>query len=435
MTESRRDIGFWTAVSLVIGGMVGSGVFSLPAALAKYGGLSVLAWTVAAFGSVALALVFAHLARRNPGAGGVYAFTRDSFGDLAGFLVAWGYWISVWCANAALSLSFAGYALSFVPSLAHSTEAAVWIAVATLWFLTGVNSLGVAAAGRVQVVTTALKLLPLAVVGVGGLLYFNTEHFAVPAPAAGESYGGLLIAAVTIAMFAFVGLESATIPAAATKDPQRTIPRATIIGTLLTAAIYVLSTSGALSLVAPAVLKDSAAPFADAARVLGGNGLGAVVAIGAAISSFGSLNGWILIVGQLPLAVARDGVFPSPFARLSSRGVPLTGMLIAGVLSTALIALNYRGGTHPNLVSLFTTITLISTLSTLVPYAFCSLAVYLPAGRRAINLAAGMAVIAAIAFVYAMFAIYGAGAPIVFQGFLLILSGLPVYVWVKRARA
>lgn len=432
MSESRRDIGFWTAVSLVIGGMVGSGVFTLPSALAKYGGLSVLAWMVAALGSVALALVFAHLARRNPGAGGVYAFTRESFGDLAGFLVAWGYWISVWSANAALSLSFAGYALSFVPSLAHSTQAAAIVAVSTVWFLVGVNSRGVGLAGRVQVVTTALKLLPLVVVGIGGLWYFDRAHFAAPTLSAGESYGGLLIAAVTIAMFAFVGLESATIPAAATKDPQRTIPRATIIGTLLTAAIYVLSTSGALSLVAPAALRDSSAPFADAARVLGGQGLGAVVAIGAAISSFGSLNGWILIVGQLPLAVARDGVFPSPFARLSSRGVPLTGMLIAGGLSTGLIALNYRGS--PNLVALFTAITLISTLSTLVPYAFCSLAVYLPAGRRAAHLPALMAAIAAVAFAYSMFAIYGAGAPIVFQGFLLMLSGLPVYVWVRRER-
>jgi APA family basic amino acid/polyamine antiporter len=283
----------------------------------------------------------------------------------------------------------------------------------------------------VQVVTTALKLLPLIVVGVGGLAYFNKAHFAAPVLEPGQSYGGLLIAAVTIAMFAFVGLESATIPAAATKDPRRTIPRATIIGTLVAAAIYVISTSGALSLVPPAVLKGSSAPFADAARVLGGNTLGAVVAIGAAISSFGSLNGWILIVGQLPLAVARDGIFPSPFGRISSRGVPLTGMLIAGTLSTGLIALNYDGS--QNLVSLFTAITLISTLSTLVPYAFCSLAVYLPGGHRATTLAAGMAAIAAIAFVYVMFAIYGAGAAIVFQGFLLILCGLPVYVWVRAS--
>jgi APA family basic amino acid/polyamine antiporter len=239
-----------------------------------------------------------------------------------------------------------------------------------------------------------------------------------------------LLAAVTITMFAFVGLESATIPAAATRDPERTIPRATMIGTVVTAVIYVVSTAGALSLMAPEVLAKSSAPFADAARVLGGNGLGVVVAIGAAIASFGSLNGWVLIVGQLPLAVARDGMFPSPFARLSSRGVPLTGMLISGVLSTGLIGLNYSGA--DNLVALFTKITLISTLSTLVPYVFCSLSVFLPGGRRAKDLSVGIAIAAALAFVYAMFAIGGAGADVVWMGFLLILGGLPVYVWVKR---
>jgi APA family basic amino acid/polyamine antiporter len=430
LSQTRRDIGFWTAVSLVIGGMVGSGVFTLPAALAVFGGLSVIAWGIAAVGSVLLAVVFAHLSRRKAASGGVYGYTRESFGDLAGFLVAWGYWISVWSANAALSLSFAGYAGSLLPWLASSKPAAARLAIATLWFLTGINSLGVGAAGRVQVATTSLKLLPLVIVGIGGLIYFQPSHFAAPVLQAGQSYGGLLLAAVTITMFAFVGLESATIPAAATKDPERTIPRATMIGTVLTAVIYVVSTAGALSLMAPEVLAKSSAPFADAARVLGGNGLGVVVAIGAAIASFGSLNGWVLIVGQLPLAVARDGMFPSPFARLSSRGVPLTGMVISGALSTGLIGLNYSGA--DNLVALFTKITLISTLSTLVPYVFCSLSVFLPGGQRARDLSVGIAIAAALAFVYGMFAIGGAGADVVWMGFLLILGGLPVYVWVKR---
>ena len=165
LIESRREIGFWTAVSLVIGGMIGSGVFTLPASLARYGGISLLGWVVSAAGAVLLALVFAHLARRNPAAGGLYAYTRDSFGDLAGFLVAWGYWISIWCANAALAVSFVGYLDPFIPSIVRTPSSAALLAVATLWFLTAVNSRGVATAGRVQVVTTTLKLLPLVVVG------------------------------------------------------------------------------------------------------------------------------------------------------------------------------------------------------------------------------------------------------------------------------
>ncbi len=413
--------------------MIGSGVFTLPASLASYGGISLLGWMVSAGGAVLLALVFAHLARRNPAAGGLYAYTRDSFGDLAGFLVAWGYWISIWCANAALAVSFVGYLDPFIPSIVQSPPKAALLAVATLWFLTAVNSRGVVTAGRVQVVTTTLKLLPLVVVGIGGLMWFEPAHFAVPAQFVGmKAQGGALLAVVTMTMFAFVGLESATIPASSMKDPARTIPRATMIGTLLTAAIYMISTAGAMSLVAPEVLAASTAPFAEAARAMGGNKLAAFVAIGAAISSFGSLNGWILIVSQLPLAVARDGVFPSPFARVTSTGIPLTGMIIAGVLSTALIGLNFSSS--QGLVALFTKIMLLSTLSTLVPYAFCSLAVFLPGGRRASSLAIGTAIIAALAFVYALFAIGGAGADVVYLGFLLLLSGLPVYVWVVRQK-
>ena len=99
----RPTIGFWTAVTLVLGNVIGSGVFLLPASLAPYGGLALAGWLLSAAGSMLLALVFARLARLNPAAGGIYAYTREAFGDLAGFLVAWGYWISIWCAEAALA--------------------------------------------------------------------------------------------------------------------------------------------------------------------------------------------------------------------------------------------------------------------------------------------------------------------------------------------
>jgi APA family basic amino acid/polyamine antiporter len=212
------------------------------------------------------------------------------------------------------------------------------------------------------------------------------------------------------------------------RNPARTIPLATIAGTAITAAVYIVSTIGVMSLVAPDVLASSTAPFADAARRLLGEPGARLVAIGAAISCFGSLNGWTLIAGQLPLAVAHDDLFPAFFARLSPRGTPAWGMIVAGLLATVLVAMNYSRG----LVALFTFIILLSTLSTLVPYAFCSLAVWLMPGHSTPRGAA--AVVSALAFVYAMFAIGGAGAETVFYGFLLLLSGLPVYVWVRRTR-
>jgi len=417
-------LGFWSAVSIVIGNMIGSGVFLLPASLAAYRGLSLVGWIISAGGAVMLALVFARLARQFPSAGGPYAYTRRAFGDLAGFLVGWGYWLSVIASLPALSVAFVGYLDPFLPALVRNPVTAAMLALVTMWTLIAINIAGIGAAGRVQVITTALKIVPLVLIGVWGLLYFHAGTFSVPTTNAAP-VGGQIVSAVTLTLWAFLGLECATVPAASVRDPTTTIPRATIIGTLLTAAIYIASTIGVMNLVPADRLAVSTAPFADAARRLLGDTGARVVALGAAISCFGALNGWVLMAGQVPLAVAADGLFPRAFSRLSRRGTPARAMVVAGFLGSALVAMNYSRG----LVALFTFIILLATLSTLVPYVFCSLAVWLmpneprPAGAAAI--------VSVLAFVYAMFAIGGAGAETVFYGFLLLLAGLPLYVWLR----
>jgi basic amino acid/polyamine antiporter, APA family len=410
-----------------MGNMIGSGVFLLPASLAAYRGLSLVGWVVSAGGSVALALVFARLAGFRPASGGPYAYTRQAYGDLAGFLVAWGYWISIWTANAALAVAFVGYLDPFIPSVVRNPLAAASLAVGMVWLLTAVNCRGLLAAGRVQLVTTTLKILPLLLIGIAGTLAFEPSHFSLTNVEGGIGKG--VMATVTLTLFAFVGLESATVPAGSTADARRTIPRATVIGTLLAAAVYLLGTVGVMSLMDPATLAQSTAPFADAARVLAGDRAAALVAIGAAISCFGALNGWVLVVGQLPMAVARDGLFPQAFARVSSRGTPAFAMIVGATLSTLLVAMNYSRG----LVELFTFIILLATLSTLVPYTFCSLAgIILQRRDRTMSWSTGATVVSGLAFIYALFAIGGAGPDVVFSGFLLLMAGLPVYAWVAR---
>jgi basic amino acid/polyamine antiporter, APA family len=424
-----RAIGFWTAVSLVMGNMIASGVFLLPASLAPFGGVGFAGWILSAGGAVLLALVFARLARLNPAAGGPYAYTRQAFGDLAGFLVAWGYWVSVWCANAAIAVAFVGYLDPFFPAVVRSPAGAASLAVAAVWFLTAVNIWGVVAADRVQVVTTALKILPLVVIGVAGLTAFEPSHFAVTDTSVGGLAAGIT-ATATLTLWAFLGVECATIPAGEVRDAARVIPKATVVGTLATAVIYIASTAGVMALVAPGALATSTAPFADAARAIGGDAAAKLVALGAAIACFGGLNGWILIVGQLPRAVAADGLFPRGFAALSSRGTPARGMIGAAILTTVLIGMNYAQG----LVALFTFIILLATLSVLVPYVFCSLAGFmLQRQDPRMRMSAGASVVAALAFGYSLWAIGGAGADVVYWGFLLLLAGLPVYTWVARS--
>ena len=415
-------------VALVMGNMIGSGIFLLPASLAPFGGLSLVGWLVSMAGALLLATVFARLSRLAPADGGPYAYTRRAFGDLPGFLVAWGYWISIWTGLGALAVAFVGYLTPFVPAFAERPSAAALAAIGTVWILVAVNVAGVRAAGWVQVVTTALKLIPLAAIGIAGLFHFDPAHFALTAPD-GRSVAFAIPAVAALTLWAFLGLESATVPAASIRDPERTIPRATITGTTIAALVYIVSTVGVMSVVDPRSLGASAAPFADAARALGGSWAGAAVAAGAAISCFGALNGWTLLAGQLPLAVARDGLCPPLFARMSSRGTPAASLVIAGALTTALVCLNYTRG----LVELFTFCILLATLNTLVPYAFSSLAVFLIRDDTRVEpLTAGGAIAAALAFVYVLWAMGGAGQETVYWGFLLLVCGLPVYVFIRR---
>jgi APA family basic amino acid/polyamine antiporter len=425
-----RDLGFWTAVALVMGNMIGSGIFLLPASLAPYGGLSLVGWLVSMGGALALASVFSRLSRLDPSAGGPYAYTRRAFGDVPAFLVAWGYWISVWVGLGALAVALVGYLTPFVPRFASHPPSAAIAAVTAIWIIVLVNVVGVRTAGRVQVWTTVLKLLPLAVIGVLGLIHFEPSHFLIEQPGL-RAMGSSVPAVATLTLWAFLGLESATVPAGSIRDPGRTIPRATMAGTVLAAVIYILSTVGVMSLIPPAQLGRSEAPFADAAGLLGGPWAAAAVAAGAAVSCFGALNGWTLVAGQLPLAVARDGLFPSLFARTSARGTPVAALVAAGLLTTALVCLNYTRG----LVELFTFFILLATLSTLVPYVFCSLAVFIRRdGPREAPLSRAAALAASLAFLYSIWAMAGAGQETVYWGFLLLIAGLPVYVLIIRRR-
>jgi APA family basic amino acid/polyamine antiporter len=425
-----KQIGFWSAVALVMGNMIGSGVYLLPASLASFGGMSLVGWVVSAAGASMIALVFARLARIMPAAGGPYAFTRRGFGDLPGFLVAWGYWVSVWCGDAALAVAIVGYLGPFFPRLTTTPALAAIVAVSFVWLLTAVNTRGVATASRVQVVTTALKILPLLLIGAIGLRAIHPEHFATTVTSV-PSFGRQLASVMALTMWAFLGLESATIPADSVRDSGRTIPRATIVGVALAAVIYIISTAGVMAVVPPDVLAKTTAPFAEAARMLFGTLAGQIVAIFAAISAFGALNGWILVVGQMPRAVAADRLFPRIFGQTNTAGAPVPALIIGAVLTTVLIATNFS----QSLVGLFTFFILLSTLSTLVPYAFCAMASFLIPDRDGRRLTTGAAVIAAIAFGYALFVIGGAGADIVYWGFILLLAGLPVYVFVNRQTA
>ena len=427
---ARRRLGPWMATALVVGNMIGSGVFLLPSSLAEYGPISLVAWGFTAAGAILLALVFARLARAYPRTGGPYAYARRAFGDFVGFQTAWGYWIAVWAGNAAIAVAFVGYMAHFWPSLADDKVLAAATGLAAIWGLTAVNAYGVRHGGAVQLVTTVIKLVPLLLIAVGGLFFIKSGNFG-EFNASGQGAFGAVTAAAALTLWSFIGLESATVPAEDVQDPQKTIPRATVAGTALTALVYILGTVAVLGLVPAAALANSTAPFADAADAAFGGWAADLVAAGAAISAFGALNGWILLQGQIPFAAARDGLFPRVFARTGRGGVPIVGLVVSSVLVTGLMLMNYNA----SLVDQFTFIILLATLTTVIPYAYAAVAELVLLATDRVAFSGGRlardAVIALLAFGYSVWAVAGSGYEVVYKGTLLILAGMPVYAWLK----
>ena len=425
--EPRRSLGLAATTSLVIGNMVGSGVFLLPASLAAYGVYSLWGWVASTAGALLLARVFSRLSRRVPLAGGPYAYPREVFGDFAGFLLTWMYWISIAAAVAGIAVAFASYLAAFVPALGTSQAAGAGVALAATWLLTGVNTLGVRAAGRLQIVTVILKISPLLVFALWGIFYFDPHMISSGVTV--KSGPAALDSSAALTMWAFLGLECATIPTDHVRDPERTIPRATFYGTLIAAAFYILCTTAVMGIIPAGLLVRSNAPFADAAKLVWGGWAGNLIALAASISCFGALNGWILVSGQFPQAAARDDLFPKLFAKDSRRGTPASGLVVSSVIGTVLIVMNYG---H-SLVSTFNVIILIATFFTLVPYMLCSLAeLLLGRGERARG---RNIVLTSLAFAFSLWATAGAGRDTLYWGTLLMLAGLPLYAWQKWNQA
>jgi APA family basic amino acid/polyamine antiporter len=412
--------------AIVVGNMVGSGFYLSPAAVAPYGALSIVAWAVMGAGAGCLGLVFARLARMAPATGGPYAYTRMAFGDFAGFLVAWGYWISIWASLPAIAVAVTGSATQMIPSLRGNRVAMVAITLGVMWSAVAINLRGVKSAGLVASIATYSKLVPFGAIALFGLFYVNLDHFT-PLNPSGQSLFTAGAALAPLTMFAFLGMESATVAAGDVINPERTIARATVLGVAISTLLYILGTVVVLGVMTRAELADSTAPFADTALALWGPMAALMVSLAVMISSVGALNGWTLLMGQVPMAAADDGLFPAMFARRSARGVPATGIVVSASMATALVLVQLAGG--GGFAAIYALIVSLSTLTAVIPYAFCALAAPLivSGGKRP-----KVTVVDAVAFTFSMFVIYGCGPEAVLYGLLLLLLGIPVFVWQRR---
>lgn len=422
MTTDKRPFGFWTATALVVGGMIGSGIFVLPGQLAPFGWTGVAAWVFGITGALLIAWVLTRLAAAFPEETGAVAICGRGLGPLPGVLFGWSYWVGVWSANAVISLTAARYLAVFVPQLGAGALALAATAVGLIWLLTLLNLAGARAAGRFQVVTTALKLLPLlaVVLLLAGFVLAGGEQFAAHPHAGFDPVQ--LTPALGLAFYALVGFESASVTAERVRDPGRIIPRATMTGLALTGLLYILVCSGIVLAMPEGVMANATAPIALFVETFWGRAAGLAVAGFTVIAAVGCLNGWVLVQGEVPLGMARSGLLPRWIGRTSGRDVPVGVLLVSSSLASILILSNATGS-ETSLMNFMLNLTSAATLW-----------LYIGACLTALRLGISRPV-AAIGLVFAGWTMVGSGTQAVGLSLLLMLTAVPLYWWAQRGGA
>ena len=426
-SDQHRVIGFWKGWSIAVGCAIGSGIFMMPTMLAPYGLLGFGGWLVAGAGSILVALTMARLVKRIPKTGGPYVYVNEGLGTFSGFIIAWTYWVACVSAIAGISIAFVGYLGFFLPQIANSQINALLASLLLIWIIVFLNIRSLENSSKFQLISTLLKLLPLIFIILLGASNFNVNNLPELNPS--NLHPISLIATVTtLVMWSFIGIETATVPADNVINPQETIPKVLIASVITILVLYILVSIAIAALVPASELLDSSAPFALAAsKILGVTG-GTIVSLGALISTLGSLNANTLTAGNLSLAAARDGLLPSKFVILSKNGTPIFTYLLTGAFVSILLILNYTKG----VVNAFVFMAMLSTLSTLLAYAFCAIAEFKFSRADKKNLQRNNALlISCCTFLYAFFAIWGAGIEMIIYSIILILIGTPIYLFKK----
>jgi basic amino acid/polyamine antiporter, APA family len=360
------------STALVVGNTIGIGIFMTPASLAPYGLNALPAWLITAIGCIFIAWVFAGLPRAFPEDDGPYAYASRAFGNGVAFAMLWCYWVSTWMTLAVLATGIVGYLSMFFPALGASHWLAAVTGLSLVWLFVLVNLRGVRAAGGVQVLSSALKLLPLLgiiALGVWAVFAPHTQP-VLHAPPTPLSFSGVL-AASTLALYSMLGVESAALPAGRVRDPARTIPRATFIGTLVVAIICLCASLVPILMIPQAELAVSNAPFADLFARFLGSASGKLLAAFVIVSGLGCLNGWTLILGELTVSFARHGGFPPALGKLNSHGAPTRAIVLSGLLGSIMIVTSYSD----TMAGAFTFLSLVTTAANLPLYYGCALAV------------------------------------------------------------
>lgn len=418
--ELARPFGFWTATALVVGGMIGTGIFMLPASIAPFGWTGMIAWVVSVGGVLCVAYALGRLSAALPEETGALAVAGAVLGPFWGVLIGWSYWLSCLAGCAMIAIGTTSYLSVFLPMLAARPFIGALVSVAILWAVTVLNLAGARSAGRFQVVTTLLKLIPLlAVLAILASLAFSGQAHSPPLPTAHAAVSGLT-AVVTLTLFPLVGFEAAGVASERVRDPARTVMRATMTGTALAGLLYVVVSMGIVFALPAATVAASDAPVALFVETFWGRGAAMLVALFAVISAIGALNCWALLQGEVPLGMARAGLLPRWFGRISRQEVAVRPLVLATVVASLLVMSN----ASKSLGGIFTFAALLTTCTALWLYV----AICVAALIRRVAVPA-----AALGLPFTLWAMWGAGIEVSGLSLALTLTAIPLYFLRDRA--
>lgn len=425
----KKEISLFMATMLVCGNMIGSGVFMLPATLASVSGplSTIIAWIITAGGSILIALSFANLGTRYPETGGAYQYTKTAFGEFTGFLSAWLYWNGSWIGNAAIIVTLASYSAAVIPVLNNPLVSIIYTS-AILWIFTIINIVGVEKAGKLQSFATVFKILFFLVFIVIAFLNFDSGNL-LPLIPEGKGFSTIPLAA-TSTLWAFVGMESATVTAGEIKNPKKNVRKSTIYGILIASVIYILISLASMGAMPNSELSQSQAPLTDILSKILGSSVGKPITFAVVICILGTTIGWLLSTARVAYAAGEDGVFPKFFGKLHPKyKTPANSLIIGSVLVNILLIMNYQ----QSMVDAFTFITILATLSFLPIYlltAAAEIMLMFKVGEEFnLKIFIRRAIVPLLAFVYSIWTIYGSGAETVMWGFILLLLGVPFYIY------
>lgn len=428
-TNKKTEINLFTAICLVSGNMIGAGALMLPASLAKFGSLSLIGWFITSIGAICLAVVFSKLSNLFPKSGGPYSFAMHIFGKFSGFQMAWSYWIFTWISNVALVVSGLAYMSIFIPDLTTNKILSMSIGIISIILFTILNTFNLKTFSIIQNLITIFKLLPLFLFCIIGLINFNTDALNIPSQ---FSYHESITQTLAITLWAFIGLESATIPSDKIKNSKRTVGLATIIGVSTVAIIYILSNYALISIVPINQLESSPAPFVEATRIIFGETASYFMAFIGVFCIAGTLHGWTLILGQVPMSAASHKLFPQLFLKKNSNDIPALGIIIGGVLMCIFFLLSFCDSFSKQ----FDIIIDFSCFAILIPYIYAISAAFIASFQMKesfkSNITFGLFIISAvIAELYTLFAFIGLPSNIIVLGSISIFLSLPAYVFIS----